>query len=50
MISCEDQQDKCAAEGVNGYPTVILYVAGKPIQFNGNRTSDALVAFVTQYI
>lgn len=46
--SYERKDPKAAAFGqVDGYPTVLLAVQGKPpIKFQGDRTPDGLIAFV----
>ena len=46
MISCETDEQKCAAQGINGYPTIALFVGGKKIPYSGYRTKEALVDFV----
>ena len=51
-IRCEDGNESvCTQKGVQGYPTVILYLAnGQEITFAGDRTKDGLVTFVSKYL
>jgi thiol-disulfide isomerase/thioredoxin len=43
-IECSNNKTKCA--NIEGYPTVILFNGDQQIQFNGERTIDALYNFV----
>jgi thioredoxin-like negative regulator of GroEL len=43
-IECSNGGNGCA--NVRGYPTVIMYVNGSPVEFQGERTVDAVLAFV----
>lgn len=45
----KDNEEKCKAAGINGYPTVKLYVDNKVFDYNGNRQPDDLIAFVKQH-
>lgn len=51
-VRCEGESEAtCQQKGVNGYPTVILYlVDGSEHKFEGPRTVDGLKQFVAQYI
>ncbi len=47
-IRCEgDNQNFCSEVGVEGYPTVVLYIGDKQYMFNEERTVEKLKAFVT---
>jgi thiol-disulfide isomerase/thioredoxin len=50
-VRCEGENEAtCQQKGVNGYPTVILYlVDGTEHKFEGPRTVDGLKQFVTQF-
>lgn len=46
-IRCEgDNQNFCNEVGVEGYPTVVLYIGDKQYMFNDERTVEKLIAFV----
>ena len=51
-MRCEGGDEAtCTQKGVEGYPTVILYLGnGQEIPFNGNRTSKDIIDFVKKYI
>jgi len=51
-VRCEGENEAtCNQKGVNGYPTVILYmVDGTEHKFEGPRTVDGLKQFVAQYV
>lgn len=46
-IQCEDGNEAiCMQKGIQGYPTVVMYINDADIPFTGNRSADALVEFV----
>ena len=45
-IECSNEANKAKCANIEGFPTVLLYVDGKPIQYNGDRTIDGLYNFV----
>lgn len=50
-IRCEgDNQNFCNEVGVEGYPTVVLYIDDKQYMFNDERTVEKLKAFVADKI
>jgi hypothetical protein len=51
-VRCEDGNEAtCSQKGVEGYPTVILYLKnGKEITFSGERNMDALIKFVKENV
>lgn len=52
-MKCDQDENKgtCNKYSIRGYPTVKLILGdGKEIEFNGNRTVDALEAFCNKYI
>ena len=44
-VKCDDDQNKsiCEQYKVPGYPYVVIEIDGKPIQYNGERTADAIL-------
>lgn len=49
-VDCTKSQSVCSAEGVDGYPTVFLYMDGKRVvEYDGDRTLDNLVRFVNEH-
>lgn len=50
-IQCEDGNEAvCMQKGIDGYPTVMLYLSdGSEIKYDGNRTVEDLIQFVSQY-
>lgn len=52
-VDCTSEASKelCTQEGVEGYPTMILYKDGEKVEeYNGSRELDALYTFVTGHI
>ena len=47
-INCQENPDK--GKNIRSFPTVILYVHGQEIIYDGNRQSDDLYIFVKKYI
>lgn len=49
-VRCEGGNEPiCMQKGIEGYPMVMLYMYdGREIPFEGDRTKDALVAFVSK--
>ena len=45
-VDCPANQAIC--EHVQGYPTVILYNKGNQVEFEGQRTVDAISEFITK--
>ena len=41
MIDCEKEQ----CEGIRGFPTVLGFKEGKPVEYNGDRTKESLIKF-----
>jgi len=47
MIDCEKDSNICSAEGITGYPTVVLVKKdGKKINYTGERKSEAMIKFI----
>lgn len=47
QIRCEGGNETvCNQKGINGYPTVILYIGNKEIPFEGDRTVEELNKFI----
>ena len=47
IIDCEKDKKKCDNSIVKGFPTIILQTKdGKMIQYNGDRTTDNIIAFI----
>jgi hypothetical protein len=38
--------NKAIAKDVKGFPTIKFYVDGEPMEYNGGRTGDAIVAWL----
>lgn len=50
LVDCEnDGENECSANNIRGYPTMILFKDGKPFPFNGERTTEGIIAFIKQY-
>jgi thiol-disulfide isomerase/thioredoxin len=51
-VKCDQDEfkDMCSKYNVQGYPTVIFEVNGKPQAYNGARTVDALVNTLDSYL
>jgi protein disulfide-isomerase A1 len=47
-VDATANEQTAQAEGIQGFPTIKLFVAGKPFDYRGGRTSQALVSFVTK--
>lgn len=49
-VDCTKAQSLCGTEGVDGYPTVLIYVDGKRIEeYEGDRSLDNLVRFINNH-
>lgn len=46
-LSCEDNKELCKEIGIRGYPTVILFANGKKIIYDGERTLEDLLYFLS---
>lgn len=47
IIDCDANKEKCDPSLVKGFPTIILQSkSGKMILYNGNRSTDDLIAFI----
>lgn len=44
QVECPDNQSLCGDYNVTGYPTVKIFIDGKPQDYNGARETDAVVA------
>lgn len=47
-IDCPTHQSVCGDYGVQGYPTIKLFINGKPTDYNGGRNKDDFVRFMKQ--
>ena len=47
-INCEEQEDIAKEEGIEGFPTIKLYVDNKVLDYEGDRTEQSLINFVNQ--
>lgn len=49
-VKCDDSANEtmCEKYQVPGYPFVVVEIDGKRTQYNGERTADALVQYVSQ--
>ena len=47
-IDCENANntDKCSTAGVVGFPTIKLFINGREIEYNGDRTEKSIIQFV----
>jgi thioredoxin domain-containing protein 5 len=44
-------KELCNAQGVNGFPTLVLYKDGEKVEeFNGKRTSEDLESFINKHL
>lgn len=46
-LSCEENNELCKEIGVRGYPTVILFANGKKIVYDGDRTLEDILYFLS---
>ncbi len=46
-LSCEENKELCKEIGVRGYPTVILFANGKKIIYDGDRTLEDILYFLS---
>ncbi|KAG1622067.1 hypothetical protein G6F45_011204 [Rhizopus arrhizus] len=44
-VNCVDHGDICNEHGIEGYPTLLLFGNGKPINYNGDRSLMSLINF-----
>lgn len=50
-VDCTKVQGLCGEKGVDGYPTVFLYIDGKHIEeYDGDRTLGNLVQFINGHV
>jgi hypothetical protein len=47
-VDCDIDRNICAKHGVNGYPTIKAFVAGKGRSYNGAREAAPMKGFITQ--
>lgn len=46
-VDCEQQPEEAQKQDVEGFPTIILFKDGKVINYEGERTADALKQFIS---
>jgi thioredoxin-like negative regulator of GroEL len=44
-VNCDEHGDIATALGLEGFPTIVFYDAGAGKEYNGERSSDELIAF-----
>jgi protein disulfide-isomerase-like protein len=45
-VDCTTEKEVCADQQVRGFPTLKLFQNGKPIEYQGARTAEAIVSFI----
>lgn len=49
LVDCENGgENECSANNIRGFPTMILFKNGKPIEFNGERTTEGIISFIKE--
>lgn len=49
LVDCENGgEQECSANNIRGYPTMILFKNNKPIEFQGERTTEGIISFIKQ--
>lgn len=46
-VNCDEEPEKAKKEGVQGFPTIILYKGGEKKKFEDERTASALESFIS---
>lgn len=46
QVDCDEHRTLASEYGVSGFPTLKLLRNGKPVDYNGGRTKDDIVAYV----
>jgi thioredoxin domain-containing protein 5 len=50
-LDCGQYAAACQSNGVNGYPTLLVYKQGQKVsEYRGKREKHALVSFVKQHL
>ena len=49
-IDCDQNPQIASKYKVSGFPTLILEVNNKPIEYQGNRTSDNIIEFIKEHL
>eukprot|EP00727_Mastigamoeba_balamuthi_P008907 m51a1_g4639 putative protein disulfide-isomerase (526) ;mRNA; r:338750-341186 len=47
-VDATTNEKTAQAQGVRGFPTVRLFLNGKPVEFNGPRTAEGIAAFINK--
>ena len=45
-VDCEEKPEEAQKQDVEGFPTIILFKNGKVVNYEGERTSEALKEFI----
>jgi thiol-disulfide isomerase/thioredoxin len=49
LVDCENSgKDECKANNIRGYPTIILFKDNKSIEYNGERTVEAIIKYIAE--
>lgn len=46
-VNCDEEPEKAKQEGVQGFPTIILYKGSGKKMFNDERTASAIESFIS---
>ena len=45
MMQCDNAPELVEQYGLRGFPTILRFGAGRPIEYNGDRSPDSIVQF-----
>jgi thiol-disulfide isomerase/thioredoxin len=46
-VKCDNNEDMCKQYNIPGFPTILIINDGKQINYTGDRTSNALLSFIS---
>lgn len=45
-MNCEENKDICGKMGVRGYPTIIFFINGTALKYEGQRETQAMASWI----
>ncbi|KAL5006177.1 hypothetical protein ScPMuIL_017335 [Solemya velum] len=49
-VNCADDRQLCMNLGIRSYPTLMMFVSGKHLKYNGDRSTSRLVEYALQFV